>query len=63
MIFNNFQKVRLPSYVNLFTFTAPSGSTADANVNTELNGSLYLFAYQHKIKILSKKRVRLSFFS
>jgi hypothetical protein len=35
MIFNIFQKVSLPSYVDLFTFTAPSKSTADANVNTE----------------------------
>jgi hypothetical protein len=35
MIFNIFQKVRMPSYVDLFTFTAPSRSTADANVNTE----------------------------
>jgi hypothetical protein len=32
MIFNIFQKVCLPSYVDLFTFTAPSGSTADASV-------------------------------
>jgi hypothetical protein len=35
MIFNIFQKVCLPSYVDLFNFTAPSGSTTDANVNTE----------------------------
>jgi hypothetical protein len=35
MIFNIFQNVCLPSYVDLFAFTAPSGSTADANVNTE----------------------------
>jgi hypothetical protein len=35
MILNIFQKVCLPSYVNLFTFTAPSGSTADTNVITE----------------------------